>query len=376
MARDSLFGERIVWVGRPQVVDTPPIMRALSAVLFIVAVVAASFSVLTAVSLGAVPAPLLLFTLWCIGLGVAALHGPRIWLAPVRYIVTEHHVIWQRGPFRRTIERDAISFARIFWNTEVPGTGDLELVRAVPTGALRRRLMLRLAGVSAPDRVWAIVRGAERVAPTGHGDRPLAQRMDADERVIWSARPRPRIRAYLPHGQREWMQLAISTFLVAATVRMLFRVIPTMERLEHAGLPVRSIPFAALVFGTSVTVALILSIAGYFVYDVMVRPGRLVERTRYLITNKRVLIQRGNEELHLDRTRIVDVIDTPSGKGLSDVFLVLDGPRARALAASGAFGELQRGPSLRPVFEAVEDGEGARRVLRSSVTPPELPRAA
>jgi hypothetical protein len=370
-----LFGERIVWVGRPQVVETPRIMRAFAAVLFIVAIVSFSSAALAAVALGTVPTPLMLFTLWCVGAGIAALYGPRIWLAPVRYVVTSHHVIWQRGPFRRTIQRDAISFARIFWNTDTPGTGDLELVRAVPTGALRRRLMLRLAGVAAPDRVWAIIRGAESVAPSGHGDRPLTQRMDTDERVMWSARPRPRMRAYLPHGQREWMQLAISTFLVAATVRMLFRVIPTVERLEHNGLPVRSISFAALIFGIGVTVVLILSIAGYFVYDVVVRPGRLVEHTRYLITNKRVLIQRGSEELHLDRSRIVDVIDTPSGKGLRDVFLVLDGPRARALAASGAFGELQRGPSLRPVFEAVEDVEGARRVLRST-PPPELPRAA
>ena len=49
---------------------------------------------------------------------------------------------------------------------------------------LASALMLRLAGVSAPDRVWAIIRGAESVAPTGHGERPLAQRMDADERVM------------------------------------------------------------------------------------------------------------------------------------------------------------------------------------------------
>jgi hypothetical protein len=85
-----------------------------------------------------------------------------------------------------------------------------------------------------------------------------------------------------------------------------------------------------------------------------------------LITNKRVLIQRGREELSLDRTRIVDVIDAPAGAGMSHVFLVLDGPRARALAASGAFGELTRGPDLRPVFESLEDAEGARRVLRAA----------
>ncbi len=72
------------------------------------------------------------------------------------------------------------------------------------------------------------------------------------------------------------------------------------------------------------------------------------------------------EELHVDRDKIVDVIDSPTGDGLYDVFMVLDGPHARALAASGAFGEIDRGPHLRPVFESVEDAEGVNRILRAA----------
>ena len=52
-----------------------------------------------------------------------------------------------------------------------------------------------------------------------------------------------------------------------------------------------------------------LAIAGYLVYDTVIRPAFLTRETRYLITNKRVLIQRGVEELHVDRTKIVDVIE-------------------------------------------------------------------
>jgi len=55
------------------------------------------------------------------------------------------------------------------------------------------------------------------------------------------------------------------------------------------------------------------------------------------VTDSRVLISRRNEELSLDRSRIAYVIDAPAN-GLHDVFLVLDGPQARALAPSGAFG--------------------------------------
>jgi hypothetical protein len=96
------------------------------------------------------------------------------------------------------------------------------------------------------------------------------------------------------------------------------------------------------------------------------RTGYLVAHTRYLVTNKRVLIQRRSEELHLDRSKILDVIETPKGDGLYDLFLVLDGPRARAVAASGAFGEIARGPNLRPVFEAVEDAESVSKILRDA----------
>jgi hypothetical protein len=373
--RDTLFGERIIWTGYPRVIVTPPFLRAAAAVLFVTSAVSTSYALVLSLALQASPAASLLFAAWCASLGLACLHVPRIWLSKVRYVVTENHVISQRGPFRRSIERRAITFARIFWDKQVGATGDVDLVRAVPTGALRRRLMLRLNGVAAPDRVWAIVRGEQDVAPRGNGARPLAQRLDTDERVLWSAQPRPTLRAWLPQGPRAWALVFISLFLFAVLIRMVVRAVSAFDRLLQAGLPASSFPFIALVFGLGATVLIVLAIAVYGVYDVIVRPGRLVQHTRYLITNKRVLIQRGREELHLDRSRIVDVIDAPAGHGLSDVFLVLDGPRARALAASGAFGELDRGPSLRPVFQSVVDGESVTRILRDQPKP-KLPQAA
>ncbi len=375
MARDSLFDERIIWSGYPNEVVTPPVLRAAAALAFVASAVSTLFALVLSLALSASPDASLLFAAWTATLGVACLHGPKLWLAKVRYVVTEHHVIYQRGPFRRSIERRSISFARIFWSHHTPGAGDLELVRAVPTGALRRRLMLRLYGVTAPDRVWAIIRGEESVAPTGHGERPLTQRLDSGERVVWAARPRPTLRAYVPRARRGWMQLVLAAFLAAAFVRMMWLGVPSVKRVLGAGLPAGSVAFIALVAGLGLSALMVLAIAVYLAYHVVIRPGRLVNQTRYLITNKRVLIQRGDEELHLDRSRIVDVIDTPTGQGLSDVFLVLDGPRARALAASGAFGEGEIGPGLRPVFQSVEDGESVGRILRAP-SEPELPRAA
>lgn len=365
MPRDSIFGERIVWAGRPKVTIPSPFLRAISWLLFAMAIMSLLFAVALRFALHLNPTSPVLFAFWCAALGLATRQFPRWLLSRTRYVVTSHHVIAHLGPLTRTIERSAISFARIYWREGVPKCGDLELVRAVPTGALRRRLMLKLQGLTAPDRVWAIVRGAEDVAPRGDGDRPLTQRLDQGERVVWSAQPRRRMRRFLPHGHREWGLLALAALLFAGGVRMVVGAVSAVDKI-HQVLPVASFSFIAITLALASTILLTFVIAGYLVYDAVIRQGVLTRETRYLITNKRVLIQRGDEELHVDRTKIVDVIDAPAGGGLHDVFMVLDGPRARALAASGAFGELDRGPNLRPVFEAVEDVEGVNRILRAA----------
>jgi hypothetical protein len=373
MPHDSLFGERIVWSGTPKVTEAPPVLRAAGFLAYLLAAVSTAYAVVVALGLGQSPGALLVFGLWCASLGLACHRLPRHWLAKVEYIVTDHHVIWKRGPFRRSIERRAISYARIFWSPAHPNVGDLELVRAVPTGALRRRLLLRLTGVVAADRVWAIVRGEHEAAPPGHGERPLAQRLDLDERVLWSASGRRTLRGYMPHGRREWTLLGLGAVLGAVSAQIVWSGVPAVSKVVEAGLPLGSAAFIALVFALTTSFLLVLGVAAYLVYDAVIRPGLSASGTRYLITNKRVLIQRAREELHLDRRAIVDVIDAPAGNGLTDLFIVLDGPRARALAASGAFGESERGPHLRPVFECIEDSESASRILRSS---PDLRHAA
>jgi hypothetical protein len=365
LPRDSIFGERIVWTGRPKVTTPSPFLRAISWMLFAMAGMSLLFALALQFALHMNPASSVLFAFWCSALGLATRQVPRWLLQRTRYVVTSDHVIVHLGPLTRTIERRAISFARIYWGEGEPKVGDLELVRAVPTGALKRRLMLRLSGLTAPDRVWAIIRGAEDVAPRGDGIRPLTQRLDQGERVVWSAQPRRRMRRFLPHGHREWGLLAIAALLFLGVGRMIFGALPALEKV-HQVLPVASFSFIAIVLAMGSAILLMLVIACYMVYDAVIRQGVLTRETRYLITNKRVLIQRGIEELHVDRNKIVDVIDAPAGDGLYDVFMVLDGPRARALAASGAFGELDRGPHLRPVFEAVEDAEGVNRILRAA----------
>jgi hypothetical protein len=60
---------------------------------------------------------------------------------------------------------------------------------------------------------------------------------------------------------------------------------------------------------------------------------------------------------------------------LTDVFLVLDGPHARAFSSSGAFGESD-GDKLVPVLSAIEDAETVGLILRAKPSIEPLPKAA
>jgi hypothetical protein len=358
MARDSLFGETILWSGRPKVTSVPLTYRLVAVVGAVVSIVALCFALVVSVGLHARVGSMVFFSAWCATIALGAWRLPLVWRARVEYILTDKHVIWRRGPIRRSIERGAISYARIQWSERFSGVGDLVLVRAVPTGALRRTLSLTLVDVEAPDRLWALVRGIEPSAPLGDGDRPLAQRLDDGERVLWTAIP-----LASPWSVRRIATALLALVLAAASVHMVLRAVPTVRQIfgVHALGPVM---LAVLVVGMALGASVLIAVALGVGYAAWLRPLRLARATRYFVTNRRVLIRRANEELHLDRARIAYVIDAP-WRRLHDVFLVLDGPQARALAPSGAFGAYGDDGKLAPVLSAIEDAETVGAILRS-----------
>jgi hypothetical protein len=361
MARDSLYDEEVIWSGGPKTLSVPLSFKIVALVSATVSVVALAFAIVVAAGLKQPVGSLVAFSAWCATIALGAWRLPLWFRATSRYTVTENHVIWQRGRLRRTIERSAISYAVIRWSSSEPGVGDLLLERAVPTGALRRTLSISFHDVEAPDRLWAIVRGLTPSAPLGDGSRPLAQRLDDGERVLWTAFP----------GASRWTKRRIGTALgataiAASAMLILARTVPPVSRVLrlHTLSPVVS---ALFVGGIALAVLLLLSVAVYVGYVAVVRPIRLKHATRYFVTDRRVLIRRGAEELHLDRTRIAYVITTPwrEGDARRDVFLVLDGKGARAFSPSGAFdgGDDER---LVPMFTAVEDADTATEVLHVS----------
>lgn len=357
MARDSLYDERIVWQGRCRAVSTPFLQKAMAIVAAVVSAVTLCYAVVLAKSLATPVGGMILFASWCATVALAAWRVPLWWRSEVEYLVTEKHVIWRRGRLRRSIEIGQISYALIRWNARDPSVGDLVIVRAVPTGALRRTLSVSLHDVEAPDRLWAIVRGVEPSAPLGNGNRPLAQRLDPGERVLWSGSPLG----------SAWTARRMGTAAIGAALGLFFvssvgRSVPAMARV----LPELPTTLAALlVGGAALGTLLLLAMALATAYAGIIRPVRLARATRYFVTDTRVLIRRGNEELSLDRARIAYVIDAPWRK-LHDVFLVLDGPQARAMAPSGAFGTEERDDTLRPVFAAIADAETVGEILKKA----------
>jgi hypothetical protein len=375
LVRDPILNENIIWRGRPQVVETPPLFRACSVVFFLIAAAATSFAFVVAWGLHASAAPMLFLAAWATTVGMGFLHIPRIWQSKVEYLITDQHVVCKRGPFRRVIARKSISYARIFWLAENPNVGDIELVRAVPTGALRRRLLIRLNGLAAPDKVWALIRGVGSKSESNAGVRCVSQRLEDGERVLWSASPRTNWRSWLPYGRRAWQTLALAATLVVSVAHLSVRLVNNWEKLLDAGLAEHMATLVALAAGQAIGVFLLVSVTGFLLHRSLVLRGRQLGKTRYLITNRRVLIQREHEELHLDRDQIVDVIDIQGMQGAHNVFLVLDGPRARALELSGAFGETERDSHLRPVLEGVEDWESVSTLLLRSPSSRPTPSA-
>src|SRR5690606_39099965 len=196
------------------------------------------------------PTESMVFTIWCVTLGFAARHLPLVWQRQLRYEITEKHVVYRRGRFRRTIERSAISFARIYWHPDHPAVGDLELVRAVPTGALRRRLLLRLRGLAAPDRVWSLIRGTDsRSEGTNSARRAISQRLDQGEHVLWSSSPVIGWRRFLPSGRRNWRTLALGALIVLLGLNVTVRLVRNLVGLMDAGLSEHPGALAALIVG-------------------------------------------------------------------------------------------------------------------------------
>jgi hypothetical protein len=355
-----LPSEHLLWHGtpRPHVPRTLPWLVA-SGLCFVFALVAALFASL--LSIAGIPAvrSTAFLGFYLLVTGIALYVMPAFFMSGVRYAVTERHVIWQRGQLRRVIERSAITYGRIHWHRSVPGVGSLELVRSVPFGPFARRQSMTLHDVEAPDRLLALVRGSTAGQFAGYCDVPLTDRLDAGERVVWGAAP-----AGLRLGRAELLFAALGGIVLAVAGVYCHRMASVVMKLERHGLSMHSTAWLLLVFVTLISASVILAIGCTLVWHGIWGARSLGEHSEYILTDSRVLIRRGRTELSVERRTIVDIVEQPNTGELFDLYLILDGPRAKALDDSGVLGWLSPPRSrVAPVLYEVRDRDLFRQLL-------------
>lgn len=364
-----LPSERVLWEGGPQRgVPRDRRWRLVPALLITVAAIATLFAgLLSLVELPGASQMVIVAAYFALT-ATAVWAAPSFLLDPCRFVITDRRVLWKRGRIRRSIDRHAITYARIAWNRSAPTIGHLELVRAVPFGPLSRKQRLVFHDLRAPDAVLAIVRGADPSENAGDATTALTDRLDPGEQVLWGA---------CPEGLSvDWRH--ISTTLLGLAV--LFVVLPAgmrsalvLAELEEAGLPTRSLTWLLLFAAIALTATLLLAVGLGLAWHGILRARAMGHDTEYVLTDRRLLIRRGRTELSLDRARIVDVAETPGWRGLTNLHLVLDGPDARALADSGALRVIAPSrDSVPPVLYDLRDPAGLRTLLVGRASRPSL----
>lgn len=310
--------------------------------------------------------------------GYLALSAVVLWVAPsflldpCRFVVTDQRILWKRGRLRRSMDRHAITYARIRWHPDRPTVGDLELVRAVPFGPLARAQRLLLHDVRAPDAVLAVVRGVEPSLHAGDGSVALTDRLGPDEEVLWGAGPE----GWLIDWRHVGTTL-IGLMVLGVGLPTGLRSAAVLGALEERGLPMGSWTWVLLFGAIALTAALLLAVGLGLAWHGILRARAMGQDTEYVLTASRLLIRRGRTELSIDRGRIVDVAERSGGRGVTNLHLVLDGPDARALATSGALQPIPPSrDSVPPVLYELRDPSSVRSLLVPRSSRPSVPNAA
>ena len=368
-----LPGERVLWTGAPTA-DVPRdrVWTLGPAALLTMGAIAGLFAALASLEDLSSWHQSALVACYLAVLGLGGLLAPRYLFDPCGYAITDRRVLWSRGRTVRSMERHAITYGRVRWHRSVPGVGNLELVRAVPFGPLSRSQRIVFHDLRSPDRVLSIVRGVDPADRAGDDQLSLIERLDPGEQVLWGAGPEG-----LSIGWRELATAGLGVIVVGLGLAYGWQLGSILTGLEEIGLPIRSLPWLLLFLAAALSFAMIVGVGAGLVWYGLVRARALGHQTEYIVTDRRLLIRRGRVELSLDRRRIFDVAESPSWRGLHNLFLILDGPGGRALGDNGALTGLTPSRELvLPILYELRDTQRVRDLLLGRDSHPVLRDAA
>lgn len=355
--------ERVLWHGA-RAADVPLSRRwvLLPVLVFAFAIVAGLFAGLLSVSELPGSQRTLGFSALLGAIAVGLVLLPRHFLSGTEYMLTDRRVLWRRGRYVRQMDRRSFTYARLTWHPSVASVGSIELVVAVPFGPLSRRLRLVLSDIRDPDSVFALIRGAEFHVHADDPDVPLVERLDPGEQVVWGGHPEGLLLG--------WREVATATLGVAVLVLALMygaNVSGILVELEEHGLAVRSWTWVLFFLPVVISTIVLLAVGAGLVWHGLWRARALGRDTDYLLTDRRLLIRRGRTELSVDRRCIVDAVIAPIGGGLHHLYLMLDSPRSRALADSGALAPgVPSREEVPPVLYEVRDAKALRALILES----------
>lgn len=320
---------------------------------------------------------LFMFAAFTAGFALFVRTVPPVLRKAARYTITDLHVICKTQTRKRTIQRAGISFVRINWHPRHSNVADIDLVRAVPTGALRRRLTLTLEGVENPDAVLAIILGengsfSDTIDTDEQPTSPsIEQRLHHDEPLRWQARPVLSARSWLPLSLRRTANTALAILCWMFAARTAGTGYRLVQRMVAGGVPSTSYSLIFIGLSIGLSVILLVVLGGWLAHGGISRKALLDRSTRYFVTDRRVILQRGSQELHVPRAAIVDTVHNPGLYGGVDVYLLLDGPHSRALSAQGAFGPGEQVRGFRPMIQGISQQQ--EQSLRDVLFPDEAP---
>ena len=304
-------------------------------------------------ALGADPGKLLLLFLWGASLSAACWFLPPLWAERSQYSIYDRGIETRVGAQSTFIARRDIVYARIDRH-EYESRSTIEFVyRDRRRGEHRTE---RWLGVVAAQGVLDLALGMTSVRPSPRASAPASLRLAEGEKILFNSRPLSQ-EARWPRGHRAWLVALLAAMVMTISLAIFFKLPSHWKIFSESSLGF--LPSFCLLSAEAISAALAMFIGLWGMYHCTWAAADKRRTLRYLITSHRVLIVRKNQELHVERTQILNILRNQR-LGAGSEILLLTGENHRPVRDDYDLGWSEK---LEPVFSNLLDEEMAAALL-------------